>query len=413
MGENGALEKALEELINRVLENRLAVLQEQLRREISSAVAGLSKAGVSERVPEATPPPAVPVMGAPPTAVASAFPTLNQSVSRILQPTSQTEILNTFLQGAAEFCGRCALFVLRGNSFTFWRARGFAEEAAVRLREVSVPVNEAGIFKEVYDDQLAVSSHRSPESLGSAFDQALGECAEPSIYLFPIVVQGRMVAALYGDAGAQAGSVEPAGLEVLARVVGLSLATAATRQARQQGEAATPTAPREPAAAPPTQQPEMVATPELEPAMAAELQQESPVEAEQVADAASSFEAAPVPVAVKAPDVAPPPDLDSLPEEDRDTHRKAHRRARVAVQDLLSYHKDKIEEGRRNKNLYALLREDMDKTRQDYQSRFGQTSARSFDYLHYELVLNLAGKDPSALGSDYPGPVAGNTGSSE
>ena len=109
--------------------------------------------------------------------------------------------------------------------------------------------------------------------------------------------------------------------------------------------------------------------------------------------------------AVQAPAVEPPPDPASLPAEDQDAHRKAHRFARVAVQDLLSYHKGKIEQGRSNKNLYEVLWEDIEKTRENYQKRFGQTAARSYDYFHYELVVKLANNDLSALGAKYPGPV--------
>ena len=104
----------------------------------------------------------------------------------------------------------------------------------------------------------------------------------------------------------------------------------------------------------------------------------------------------------------PPPDVVTLPDEDRDSHRKAHRFARVAVQDLMSYHRDKIADGRRNKNLFVVLKDDIEKARENYQRRFGQTAARSFDYLHYEMVSKLAENDPSVLGSQYPGPVAGD-----
>jgi hypothetical protein len=101
------------------------------------------------------------------------------------------------------------------------------------------------------------------------------------------------------------------------------------------------------------------------------------------------------------------PDVGSLPENDRESHRKAHRFARVAVQDLLSYHKEKIADGRKNKNLFAVLKDDIQKTRENYQKRFGQTAASSFDYLHYEMVAKLAGNDPSVLGDQYPGPWSG------
>lgn len=102
----------------------------------------------------------------------------------------------------------------------------------------------------------------------------------------------------------------------------------------------------------------------------------------------------------------PPPDVEALPEEEKESHRKAHRFARVAVQDLLSYHKGKIAEGRNNRNLYSVLHEDIEKTRENYQKKFAQTAAGSFDYLHYELVAKLAGNDPAVLGEQYPGPVS-------
>ena len=53
------------------------------------------------------------------------------------------------------------------------------------------------------------------------------------------------------------------------------------------------------------------------------------------------------------------------------------------------------------------LKEDIEKTRENYNKRFGQTAAASFDYLHYEMVRNLAGNDPTALGAQYPGPSQG------
>ncbi|HLA38377.1 MAG TPA: hypothetical protein VJ417_00190, partial [Candidatus Glassbacteria bacterium] len=333
----------------------------------------------------AAPPPVAPSPGGPPAAASTTLPTLNQSVSHILQPASQTEILNVFLQSAAAFCGRCAIFVLRGNSFAFWRAKNFSEEAASRARAITVAASQPGIFKELFDNQLAVSSSRSPESLPSGLYEALGDAAETAIYAFPILVQGRLVAALYADAGSVAGSVEPSALEVLAHVAGLSLETMVGRQAAREAPGATAT--HSPTAA----------AEGVVPAERAEQIQQKAAAVEPV-----SFEPA---SEVQAPAVEPPPDPASLPEEDQDAHRKAHRFARVAVQDLLSYHKDKIEEGRNNKNLYEILREDIEKTRENYQKRFGQTAACSYDYFHFELVVKLANNDLSALGARYPGPV--------
>jgi hypothetical protein len=117
---------------------------------------------------------------------------------------------------------------------------------------------------------------------------------------------------------------------------------------------------------------------------------------------------APEPVAF-APAIPPPPDPDSLPESDRDSHKKAYRSARVAVQDLLAYpqNQEKIADGRRNNTLYQLLKEEIDKNRETYQKRYGQTPARSYDYLHFELVTKLAENNPEALGPGYPGEMTG------
>jgi hypothetical protein len=100
--------------------------------------------------------------------------------------------------------------------------------------------------------------------------------------------------------------------------------------------------------------------------------------------------------------------VESLPEDQRESHRKAHRFARVAVQDLLSYHREKVEQGRVQRNLFQLLKDDIEKTRQNYQQRFGNTAARSFDYLHYEMVARLTDNDPGMLGDGYPGPQPAN-----
>jgi hypothetical protein len=175
-------------------------------------------------------------------------------------------------------------------------------------------------------------------------------------------------------------------LEILACVAGLSLERVSTRETAPVGTSAVVETP-----------PVRMETAAAEPSVAA-VEEEAPSR-DSGADAAVAVEA--------SAGLAALPDVGSLPENDRESHRKAHRFARVAVQDLLSYHKEKIADGRKNKNLFAVLKDDIQKTRENYQKRFGQTAASSFDYLHYEMVAKLAGNDPSVLGDQYPGPWSG------
>ncbi len=391
MTDNAGLEKALQATIDRLVENRLESLRKELAKELQAelpvALAG-APGGIAG--------------GNSPSASNNAVAELNRSISLILQPNGQTDVMGACLQGASGFAGRCALFVRRGDGFAFWRAVHFPDAATAKLRSVSLSASQPGIIKELVETHKAISRTRSPEAIPDALDRALGECADNQLHFFPVVVQGKEVAALYADAGAAAGSVELQALEILARVTGLSLETAASRAvlpAKSPAAAiAAETVPAKASAAPAEQHeplPPVSAVPELVETI---VPSEAPT-----APPAGSF-AAFVPSSSEVPpSIAPPPTADSLPQQDREAHKKAARFARVAVQDLLSYHKNKIEQGRKDKNLYQILKDDIEKTRANYRQRFGQTAARSFDYLHYELVLKLAGNDPSTLGAQYPG----------
>lgn len=369
-----SLEKALQGTLDRLVESRLGSLRQELSRELQREISAVFAGGAE--IPAAT--------AAATRAASAGISELNQAIARILQPSGQTEVMEACLQSAAEFSGRCALFVRRADAFAFWRAERFSDQAAASLRALSIPANQPGPFKELIVTQRALSWARLPGVIPAILEQAISDCAENDLYLFPIVVQGRIVAALYADAGAAAGSVGAAALEILAKVSGLSLETAAARAAAS------------------SRAPESTAEAVAVRTDGAEMQQ--PAEA---APLPGSFAASIPATPEAAPSVAPPPDTDTLPEPDREAHRKAYRFARVAVQDLLSYHKSKIEQGRQNKNLYSMLKDDIEKTRENYRQRFGKTPASSFDYLHYELVLKLAGNDPEALGAQYPGASLG------
>ena len=351
---------------------------ELIRRVVREEMAGMPAAG---------PTPALTAAPAKASGSGLAIAALSQAVAAILQPTSQTEIMAAALHEALTLAGRCALFVRRGENFSVWRAEGYAGQTAAALRAVTVSATQPGIFKDLSDSMQAVARQRMAGVLPPALEQALGSAAGPRVSLLPVVVHGKVVAALYSDAGGSSGSEEMSGLEILARVAGLSLETAGSRAAS-----------RPAVAAPEASGDVRLETPVVTP---------SAVPASDVPPSRGSF-AATFPVAVEgAPALPPPPDADALPEAERDSHKKAHRFARVAVQDLLSYHRDKVEQGRRNRNLFSMLREDIEKTRENYQKRFGETPARTFDYLHYEMVSKLAGNDPGVFGEQYPGPWAG------
>ena len=93
--------------------------------------------------------------------------------------------------------------------------------------------------------------------------------------------------------------------------------------------------------------------------------------------------------------------LAGLSPEDADTHRKAQRFARLLVDEIKLYNQAKVAEGRRNKDLYDRLKEDIDKSRGTFQKRYGSTVAASADYFQNELVRSLAEDDMSIMGAEF------------
>jgi hypothetical protein len=108
-------------------------------------------------------------------------------------------------------------------------------------------------------------------------------------------------------------------------------------------------------------------------------------------------------------EVAPPPDLQgpglafTLNRAQRPTgesalHDEARRLARLLVSEIKLYNEEQVEEGRRHRDLYLRLREDIDRSRQIYEERVHESVRGASDYFQQELVRSLAGGDPRALG---------------
>ncbi|MCS6954366.1 MAG: hypothetical protein RMK57_12520 [Bryobacterales bacterium] len=94
----------------------------------------------------------------------------------------------------------------------------------------------------------------------------------------------------------------------------------------------------------------------------------------------------------------------ALPEAEREAHAQAQRFARARVAAMRLHRWQAVEMGRRSRNIYGQLQNEIDGAREEYWERFG-TCTSMVDYLHRELVSVLANHDESLLGADYPGPL--------
>src|SRR5690242_7614189 len=151
MTETATLETALQTTLERLVENRLASLRQELtaalQRELSGSAGGATTGSQG----------------------AAGSAELNAAVTKILLPTGQTEIMTACIQGSGSFCGRCALFVRRGEAFAFWRAERFRDDAITAIR--SLTIEPAGIFKDVLDTQRTVVVSRASGGVPAALDR--------------------------------------------------------------------------------------------------------------------------------------------------------------------------------------------------------------------------------------------------
>ncbi|HSA93431.1 MAG TPA: hypothetical protein VLE48_10500 [Terriglobales bacterium] len=281
---------------------------------------------------------------------------LNSAIATIQDLNSQSEILRTLLDGAARFSGRTALFVIRGGSASGWQGRGFSNSDA--LKGVTVDPNQGLAGRAVQDRMPAAAA---AAEFSSNFVSSVGNPADGNAVVLPLVVKDKVAALLYADVGTEAnGTIDPSALHVLVRSTGQWLELLSLRKSAGAGDAGPAEAPEAP--------PPPVAAP-------------------------------PPPPAPKAPAKEEP----AISAGDQELHKKAKRKAKVLVEEIKLYNQSKVTEGRKHKDLYDRLKEDIEKSRAEYDKHFGKTAAAEANYFVKELVRILAENDESALGNNFPG----------
>lgn len=280
---------------------------------------------------------------------------LNAAAALIQESTSQAEILRHLLEGAARFCGRAALFVVRAGAVTGWQGIGFENNDTLK----SVSLNSsAGPAARSIQERATVTGPVA--EFDADFMTVVGPPAEGSFVVLPLVVKEKVAALIYADAGAVPDNrVDISALTLLCRFTGLWLELTALRKAGI-------TAPAE------------------------ESQQAQP----QAQAAVPVSAPVPQPVATAAA-AAPAGEEDEL-------HKKARRFAKLLVDEIKLYNQAKVSEGKQNRDLYQRLREDIEKSRATYENRFGSTPAASGNYFTQELIRVLADNDIALMGGNFP-----------
>jgi hypothetical protein len=84
--------------------------------------------------------------------------------------------------------------------------------------------------------------------------------------------------------------------------------------------------------------------------------------------------------------------------EEAKRHDEARRFARLLVSEIKLYNESKVDQGRRNRDLYERMKEDIDRSRQMYDERIPEEVRKTSNYFYDELVRILAEGNAESLG---------------
>ncbi len=380
MADRSELEEIVERVVSQVWENHVPHIREELVRRVLEELPQTLGAGGSGDGGSAN---------------------LLKAISSIYAGTTQKEILRALLDNTVRYSGRGALFVVKAGAAAGWQGRGFSEDGEDTIKDFALNVT-MGAPEQALRSRMPFSGATS--EIDPEFVSRFGGSADDQVLVLPLVLKEKVAALVYADAGVEAGGkMDAAALELLVRATSAWLEVASLRKQAQKEESAdttaekTESAPPAHTAAPPSDPfaahaPKHVASVPV-PIVVPPVVAEQPVVVAQAEPIKAS-------VAAAAPAPAADP-FANLSPEDADVHRKAQRFARLLVDEIKLYNQAKVAEGRKNKDLYGRLKEDIEKSRGTFLKRYGNSAAAGADYFSQELIRSLAEDDPSIMGANF------------
>ncbi len=373
MEDKTAINQIVEKAISEVLEGHLPQLRNELVRRVLEQVQ--------------------PHVSGSAGASGSSAAELLQAVSAIHAGSTQKEILRALLDSTAAYSGRAALFVIKSGTATGWQGRGFDNHE--EIKDFSLDVNSPAP-SQVLHSRLAATAGAA--QMDPAFTSKFGAAAEDKALLLPLRLKDKVAALVYVDGGIRSdGNMEAAAVELLVAATSAWLEVASLRKQAQKEGVSEPAA-SEKFEAPPVQTVSSFSDPFA--AHAPRHVAATPVPEPAMAEATAEVVSAPASMTAAA--AAPATDAFAhLSPESAEVHRKAQRFARLLMDEIKLYNQAKVAEGRKHKDLYDRLKEDIDKSRSTYHKRYENTAAASVDYFTTELVRSLAEDDIALLGPNF------------
>ena len=305
---------------------------------------------------------------------------LAESVRSLAGSEDQIALLDHLLEGASRCFSRVCLFIVQEDSARGWSSVGLPEaESGDPAKSLSVDLREESILLEAVESRSVVRRGIAEGRIRFLPSPRPGDRLPETAMAAPILVRDHVAAVLYADDGGDGRHARDAGsVEVLASVTSL----VANRLAA-------------------LSHPEEEAEEEIVSRASVEVRIPAGEEGGGFVSDAAGF------TDPLAEDLAPSPEPSAgrldVPEEEKALHEDARRFARLLISELLLYNEDLVLLGRKRRDIYSRLKEDIDRSRQAYEQRVPRSVSAKTDYFREELVRTLAGGDPTALGPEMAG----------
>ena len=310
------------------------------------------------------------------------FDRLKQSMAAVERGASLSEVLTYLVNEVSQYVERAAMFIVKGPSAIGWYGKGI--EPAELVKQINVPLSAETAFKTVHGSRQPFRA-LAEETPGTTQAIARLGGSPYGLIAVPLILRDKLAAILYCDSSRGPVPAPVADLvEILVAYAGKSidlLSISPRPAARVTTSGSTP---------------ERAAAPAPHPAGTDEGA--STVMFNAGSFAAMRQAAAPPAPAAARPAAPPPRPAPVLSPEEQKAHDDAKRFARLVVSEIKLYNEAKVNEGRKNKDIYERLKEDIERGRHMYHERVAAPVRESTNYFYDELVRILAGGDQSALG---------------
>ena len=343
----------------------------------------------------------------PQMAAGPGFDRLRQSMAAVEKGSSLSEVLTYLVNEVSQYTERAGMFIVKGPSAIGWYGKGI--EPAELIKQVNVPLSAETVFKTVHASRQPVRT-LAEETPGTTQAVARLGGSPYGLIAVPLVLRDKLAAILYCDSSRGPVPAPIADLvEILVAFAGKTIdmlsisprpaarvTTSGSTQERAAAIRAGGDEIRDRAGVPASAAPRPAAPPPPPPTGADEGGSTVMFNAGTFASmrqggapAGSAAPAAPRPAPPAAPALSP---------EEQKSHDDAKRFARLVVSEIKLYNEAKVNEGRKNKDIYERLKEDIERGRHMYHERVAAPVRESTNYFYDELVRILAGGDQGALG---------------